>query len=729
MPDGKVSVDKEEEATEAPLVLIVDDQPVARLLARAALEQGGYSIEEAGDGEEALRVFEAIHPDIVLMDVMMPEVNGFLACSRIRALPGGAYTPIIMVTGLEDIASIDHAYQVGATDFITKPINYSLLKHRVQYMLRVKRIQDELLASEARLANAQRIARLGHWEWEAGHDRMHWSDQVLRILGFSPIEARTYQSFLNRVHPEDRPIVENEMAKAMNRLTGYRLEHRIIRPDRTLRVVYQEAELVTDQAGKTMRLVGTLQDITERKRVEQQVRHLSYYDKVTGLPNRILLKRQLVQALAAARQHKRILAVLTVDIDHFNRINDTLGYALGDELLHEVGQRLVRDLRNSSMTWEEPHGAPWPGREGRGDVIAHLGGDEFVLVLTEIRAPENAGVVARRISEVLASPFSLKGNEVCITLSTGISVYPDDGHDAEILLKQSALALNHAKAEGHNCCKFYTASMNARAFERLSMESHLRKALESEQFRLYYQPKVNIMRGQVVGMEALVRWEHPEHGLVSPTRFIPIAEERGLIIPLGEWILRHACQQVVAWRSQGMPSLRVSVNLSAAQFSHQDLPAMLEGIMRETGMDPHWLELEITESLLMNDVNSTIERLSKLQELGLAISIDDFGTGYSSLAYLKRFPISTLKIDQSFMREVPNDPGDGAIVTTVVALAHSLGLKVVAEGVEQESQLAFLKQLGCDEVQGFYYSAPLPTNDFAEWVLARQAVMNLKAVG
>ena len=723
MNSGFVNNDKQ--IMKTPLILVVDDDEMARIVARAALEQGGYRVVEAEDGAEAVKAFETMHPDLIVMDVMMPKVNGFTACSRIRALPGGRYTPIAMVTGLEDMASIDHAYQVGATDFITKPINYSLLTYRMHYMLRVKRIQDDLIASEARLARAQRIARLGHWEWEAGHDRMEWSDQGLKIMGLPLNEACTYQGFLNRVHPGERPAVEDAMKKAVTHKTGYSLEHRVVSPDGTLRTVYQEAEFVVDEIGKGPRLVGTLQDITERKRVELQVQQLSYYDKITGLPNRILLKRLLAHALQRAKQQNRHLAVLTVNLDHFNRINDTLGYSLGDELLQEVALRLSRELRNSSLT----RGGTYGILEGRSDAIAHLGGDEFVLVLNEIRGSEDAGTVARRVADILAAPFSLKENEVHITPSIGISVFPDDSQDGEILLKQSGQALNHAKAEGRNCYKFYTAAMNARAFERLSMEANLRKALEQEQFRLHYQPKVDIRTGQVVGMEALVRWENPDLGLVLPARFIPVAEERGLIIPLSEWALREACQQMVAWRSEGIPPLRVSVNLSASQFSQKDLLATLERTLRETGMDPCWLELEITESLLMRDVETTIARLTSFQDLGIEISIDDFGTGYSSLAYLKRFSINALKVDQSFIREIPHDPDDAAIVRAVVALGHSLRLRVVAEGVEHESQLAFLKELGCDEVQGYYFSRPLSSDAFAEWVMSRQPVALMQAVG
>jgi predicted signal transduction protein with EAL and GGDEF domain len=417
-----------------------------------------------------------------------------------------------------------------------------------------------------------------------------------------------------------------------------------------------------------------------------------------------------------------------INLDHFQRINDTLGINIGDELLREVARRLsdcsYDEERNLEATlWR------FPVAEGSGDLVAHLGGDEFVVILPNLCDIEDAAMVARRISANLARPMSLRNNDFCITASIGISVYPDDGHDAEDMLKQCGAALNCAKNDGRNCYRFYKSSMNARAYERLVMEAKLRQALDLQQFRIYYQPRVSADGENVLGMEALIRWAHPDLGMIPPAEFIPIAEETGLIILIGQWILAEVCRQVVEWRTMGLPALRVSVNLSPVQFKHESLHRNLTEILAKSGLEPRFLELEITESLLMHDVESTITLLHKLKAVGLSISIDDFGTGYSSLSYLKRFPISTLKIDQSFVRDLKNDPDDVAIVQAIIALAHSLRLQVVAEGVEQKSQMNILRELGCDEVQGYYFSRALPPEAFAAWVQARSPFAKLQALG
>jgi PAS domain S-box-containing protein len=715
---------------QSPLILVVDDDMAIRLMAREALEQTGFRVEEADDGFLALSAFEQLDPDLVLLDVMMPAMDGFTACCQIREMPKGEHIPIVMMTGLDDIASINRAYQVGASDFITKPINHLLLSYRVRYILRAQRTQDALRASETRLANAQRIAKIGHWEWDPEEDCIHWSQEILKILGSPSSEASaTYGQFLECVHPEDRKKVESTVKKALHKRNGYSIEYRIVRPDGALRVVHQEAEVSLAETRRRIHLVGTIQDVTEQKRVEQQIHQLAYYNKVTGLPNRLMLKRLLGEALGIANQHGRRIAVLMLNVDHFSRINETFGYTVGEELLAKVSRRLVDCLHpNKCVTRDKANDLVHVTVKRSGDILAHISGDEFVLVLTEIGGAEDAAIVARRINDTLAAPFLLKGNEVSISASIGISVYPEDGEDVESLFKQGRAALNNAKGEGRNCYKFYTESMNARAFERLAMETALRKALAQNQFRLYYQPKVTIRGATVVGVEALVRWEHPEYGLVSPAEFISIAEETGLIIPLGEWVLNEACRQIVAWQIEGLPALEMSVNLSAVQFRQKDIYFVISRILRDTGMEPELLELEITESTLMSNVGSTIATLNQLKELGLRISIDDFGTGYSSLSYLKQFPISSLKIDRSFIRNVTHDPDDAAIVGAIIALAHSLRLKVVAEGVEQGSHLRFLRELGCAEVQGYYFSAPLPADAFAKWLLSRGASGMVQAV-
>ncbi len=711
------------------MILVVDDDAGARFMAREALEHVGFVVEEAEDGLCALEAFERLRPDVVLLDVMMPGLDGFQVCARIRSeLPGGAYVPIVMMTGLDDLESITTAYQVEATDFITKPINYVLLRHRMRYIVRAKLTQDELLASEARLANAQRIARLGHWELRDNATWMHWSPELQRILGYDEGESSgSFQRFLETVHGDDRRRVNKTLLDAQTACSSFSLEHRIVRQDGSLRTVYQEGEFSSSDAG-TVTGMGTLQDISERKRVEQQVHNLAYLDKVTGLPNRHMLKRQLDHAIRFAERNGQTIALVMVALDHFKRINDTLGYSTGDAILCEVGKRLTECL--DVIATEDLAATRWlrPETEMANNMLAHLGGDEFVLLLSGLHDVEDAAITARSIGTALARPIQANGNEFCITASIGISLYPDDGDDPEALLKQCGAALNVAKSSGRNCHKFYTASINERAVERLAMEANLRKALEQQQFRLYYQPKVSAKSGRLVGMEALVRWLHPEFGTIAPAEFIPIAEETGLIIQLGEWILREACNQVVQWRTQGLASLQVSVNLSPVQFRYQDLHKNLTTILEETGMDPMLLELEITESLLMNDVEETIVTLDKLKGLGLQISIDDFGIGYSSLNYLKRFPISTLKVDQSFVTDVTHDQDDAAIVRAIIALAHSLRLKTVAEGVEDASQLAVLQELGCDQIQGYYYSRPLPAAAFAEWVANYGNAARLKVI-
>lgn len=707
-------------------VLLVDDDVTSRTMLRAALERAGFAIEEAENGQQGAQMFERMRPDILLMDVMMPVMDGFTACALIRQQHWGAHVPILMMTGLDDVESINRAYQVGATDFITKPINHILLLHRVRYILRAKQMQDRLRASEARLANAQRIAKIGHWECEAESKQAYWSRGVLRILGLNQTNGKlsTYNDFLEYVHPEDRSALDLTFKRALASRKGYNIEHRVMRQDGVIRHVHQEAECIISEDERVW-LVGTLQDITERRQAEQQIHTLAHYSKVTGLPNRSLFKRILEESLIISKRQGTSVAILALDLDHFNRIVDSFGYEAGDELLQEIGCRLKERMlqRNallSGFSTRELRTINLLDTHTRSNFVAHLGGDEFVVMLNEMQSAEDAATLARDLITIITQPYFFgNGQEVCLTASIGITVFPDDGVDAESLLKQAGAALNHAKGEGRNCYKFYKSSMNARAFARLSIEVNLRKALAQGQFCLHYQPKVELRNNEVVGIEALVRWEHPDLGLVSSGEFVPVAEETGLIIPLSEWILSEACRQVIAWQAQGLPALRVAVNLSAAQFNQPNLAALMADILKKSGIDPQLLEIEITESVLMQQGEATLRTLHELRQLGLSISIDDFGTGYSSLAYLKRFPVSALKIDQSFVRDVTDDPGDAAIVRAIVRLAHDLGLKAIAEGVEQESQLHFLRGLGCDEVQGYYFSRPLRADVLPGWLRAR----------
>lgn len=451
----------------------------------------------------------------------------------------------------------------------------------------------------------------------------------------------------------------------------------------------------------------------ERKRAENRILTLAYYDDLTGLPNRVLFLDRLNFCIANARRREALVAVLICDLDNFKRINDTLGHEAGDLLVREVGERISACVRENDAV----------GRLDEGhnkNTVARQGGDEFTLLLGEIRNIHDAARVAQRILGSLARPFDLRGHEVFVSASIGIAIFPQDGVDADTLVKNGDAAMYHAKDRGKNNYQFYKKEMNATSFQRLSLETSLRRALEREEFLLYYQPVVNLYTGKLVSAEALVRWQHPDMGLISPADFIPLAEETGMIVPLGEWVLLAACAQNKAWQQAGLPPVRVAVNLSCQQFAERNLARVVEEVLEETGLAADYLGLEITESLMMRNVDASIAVLRELSSMGVSLSLDDFGTGYSSLSYLKRFPLDILKIDRSFVREIPHDNDDVTLTRVILAMAGNLGLKVVAEGVENQEQLEFLKNQGCDMMQGYLVSPPVSVAEFRD-ILVREA--------
>ncbi|MEN6587571.1 MAG: EAL domain-containing protein [Sulfuricella sp.] len=454
---------------------------------------------------------------------------------------------------------------------------------------------------------------------------------------------------------------------------------------------------IRNEQGTTNHYLGVFADLSEKKQAEAHLHHLSYYDALTELPNRHLLEDRLFQALATASANNALVAVLHLDLDRFKTINDTFGHAFGDKLLQAVAKRLAGNVRGS-------------------DTIARFSGDEFAVVLTDVGSQENAVLVARKILDTLARPFSLEGHEVFITPGIGIAFYPIDAANKDDLLRNADTAMSYAKAQGGNCYHFYNPDMNSGVSQRLSLETGLRYALERNEFLLYYQPQVDLRSGKIIGMEALLRWQHPERGLVSPVEFIPLLEETGLIVPVGEWVLRTACAQNSAWLAAGLPRMRMAVNLSAHQFRQSNLTDVVCLALEESGLEAELLELEVTESIMIHDLQTTLTTLNQLHVIGIQISIDDFGTGYSSLSYLKRLPISKIKIDQSFVRDICDDPDDAAIADAVISLGHSLKMQVIAEGVETVAQLEYLRAHGCDEFQGYYFSRPVPAEAFAELV-------------
>ena len=436
----------------------------------------------------------------------------------------------------------------------------------------------------------------------------------------------------------------------------------------------------------------------ENLRQKETILHLAYHDALTDLPNRTLFEDRLTVALAQARRRNQMLPVMFLDLDRFKQVNDMAGHATGDKLLRRVAERLTGLVRE-------------------GDTVARVGGDEFTLLSPEVAGVEETVEIAERVLKVFQQPWALDGHEFHVTTSVGIAMYPNDGEDAESLLRNADTAMYRAKEQGRNNYQLYTPAMNARIAERLAVENSLRHGLVSGEFAVHYQPQVNIDTGQIVGAEALVRWQHPERGLVLPAEFIPVAEETGLIVPLGEWVLRTACAQNRAWQEAGLPPLRVAVNLSARQFQQRDLKSMVAQVLGETGLDPHCLQLEITEGVAMQDAEFTITMLRELRGMGIQIAIDDFGTGHSSLSYLRRLPIDVVKIDRSFVCDLTTDPNDAAIASTIVAMAHNLKLRVIAEGVETEEQLTFLKEQQCDEFQGYLFSKPVPAEKLEKIVV------------
>jgi diguanylate cyclase (GGDEF)-like protein len=559
---------------DTPQVLVVDDDRSTRSTLRHTLQRDGFRVEEACDGQQALSMLARFQPDVILMDAMMPVMDGFTACARMQELPNGADIPVLMITALQDNSSVERAFAAGASDYIPKPIHYAVLSQRVR-----------------------------------------------RII--------------------------------------------------------------------------------EANRAEKRIRHLAYNDVLTNLPNRTLFFELLAKSIDQARSNGQQVAVLFMDLDRFKYVNDNLGHAVGDRLLQGVAQRVRQTVRSA-------------------DSVARLGGDEFTVVLNELDSPAAAATAAHNIVRALSAPFPIDGHDIFVTASVGIAMFPHDGGDVATLVKHADSAMYRAKRTNTGF-QFYESSMEHSISEHVRLESDLRRAMEQQhQLEVHYQPQACLVSGRIVGMEALVRWRHPTRGMIAPADFIPLAEETGIINQLGDWVLRTACTQLQQFLRSGLPEMRVAVNLSVRQLLQKDFAASVEAVLADTNLPPHLLELEITESTLMENAQDTLAALHRLRELGVRLSIDDFGTGYSSLSYLKRFPVDIIKIDRSFVHDLPQDADDAAIVSAIIALAHSLRLEVVAEGVETAAQLAFLADRSCDLMQGYHLSPAIPADQFAE--LARRSI-------
>jgi len=687
-----------------PLVLVVDDDPGARLLQSAALEAGGFDIQTAANGFAAIDTFKNTLPDCIVLDVVMPGLNGYEVCAEIRKLTHGRHAPILILTSLDDRESISHAYSAGASDFAQKGLAPQLLVERVRFLLRAHELQRHLADSEARLAEAQRIARMGHWEVDLEGDTVSVSPVALEMLELSSDQALGFTTLVERIRQgdQDRFMQIVQQATRSDARSGLDVGVTTSNGDR---ILHLEAQLSNrNAAGLERTLVITLQDITELRRVEERARLLEYFDTTTGLPNRAYLRDRLAQRLSSVGDEHQI-ATIFIDIEHLNRVNDSLGSHAGDALLGHIGRRLTQCLADLQGTRALA--------EGAAPTVARIGGDEFGLELQLQPHSDHLPDIINALQTKLREPFDVTGHEVIVAATMGVAVSPDDASDADTLLRVADAALHQAKQSIRGGHQFYSANLQARAVGRLSLESDLRRALERDQLQLHYQPRIALTNMMPTGVEALLRWQHPQRGWVSPAEFIPVAEELGLIVEIGGWVMHEAMRQAATWAAKGTP-LSVAVNVSALQFQRTSVSAQVASALSASGAQPRMMELEITEGILIDRPQLVRQTLEILRGDGIRIALDDFGTGYSSLTYLRRLPIDCLKIDRSFVADL-NEPDGPRLVSGIIALAHHLGLSIVAEGVETHAQLNFLKSSGCEEVQGYLLAKPMSASALDAW--------------
>ncbi len=674
-------------------VLLADDDASTRLLANSVLSGAGFEVFLAVNGDEAVDSMLRDRPHIVLLDLEMPGVDGYEACRRIRRLPGGAELPIVVVTSLDDPGSIERAYAAGATDFVTKPINWVLLVHRVRYVLRAADSAGALRAAEAR---NQALLR-------AMPDSLFLLDGAGRIQACAAGGGALPGDVAGRELPATlAALLPPEAALALPTLCAQALSTRLattLECQRLQHGVTQvlEVRLLPNEDGT---LLAIVRDVSEQKFAEQRIRRLAYYDNLTDLPNREWMELRLTSVLMAAGKAGRRVAVLYIDLDLFRRVNDTLGQLSGDAVLIEAADRLRRCLADVYLDVDDD--LP----------LARLGADEFLVWLPLTDGPESIGATADSIRQAFEPLFPCGPVEVKATVSIGVACYPADGQDVSTLLRNADAASQQAKMAGRNRVVVYRAEMNSRALERLSLEADLRRAVVSNSLEVYYQPKYRVDDLGLVGAEALLRWKHPRLGFIPPNEFIALAEAAGFIVEIDRWVMKRVCEDISLWRAAGKRLLPVAVNLSAHEFLNQSVVAMIIDAAAQAEVPHGLLELELTENALVHDATLARELLTQLRDAGFTLAIDDFGTGYSSLQYLRSFPVHTLKIDRSFVRGAPDERDACALIRAVIQFAHSLGLLVVAEGVENYRQLDLLRAEGCDYLQGYLMDPAMPAANY-----------------
>lgn len=714
-------------------ILTIDDEQAIRESFHLYLEDYGYTVLEAENGRAGIALFEAQHPDLVLVDLRMPEVDGLQVLDYV--VTHAPDTPIIVVSGTGVIDDVIQALHLGAWDYMLKPVqDLSVLRHAVEKNLERSRLTQENRVYQQHLEEQvkKRTDQLqrANEEMRETNRQLKQSEEKYRSI-FESLTDVYFQVDLQGVFEELSPSIVNNLDYQREQMLGRRLWDFFADPAQCDRLLgrLEQVGMVTDHevwlvdrngskrpcaitatleqpSSGEGRIYGVFRDITERKQAEAKIEHQAYHDGLTGLPNRSLLLDRMELALTRSRRHGYEGALLLIDLDRFKTINDSLGHGVGDQLLCEVSQRLSGVLREE-------------------DTVARIGGDEFVVLLSDVGSDTQATArkaqgIAEKIRQILSYPVRIRDHELYVTPSIGITLFPMQQEDADAVLRHADTAMYQAKLSGRNTIRFFLPGMQAEADERLVLEKDLRQAIVNNQLKLFFQPQIDAA-GAVCGAEGLLRWDHPEHGVITPDRFIPIAEETGLILPIGDWVLRTACRLITRWSAGALADSlgHIAVNVSPWQFRQPDFPGQVERILAETGADPARLGLELTEGVVIDNVADTVDKMASFKALGVKISVDDFGTGYSSLSYLKKLPLDILKIDRSFVEEVTEDESNAAIVETIIAIADHLGLEVIAEGVETRGQLEFLQEKGCKRYQGYYFSKPLPVEQFECYVAER----------
>ena len=692
---------------EKPLALVVDDDFSLRLSMRAALIKADFDVLEVESGSQALDVFESDKPDLILLDVIMPEMDGFETCSAIRKLPGGNYVQILMVTGLDDVKSIELAFEAGANDFVSKPLNWLLLGYKARYMLRAGHAFHDLSQSQKRLQKTQEIAKIGNWEIVLATNEFRCSPDASRLLGYSKYDPDlSIKDFLTPVCDEDRGQVEKKIDYAVRNSLPFSLHYKVMLEGSNERHILNQAEIIYNESDQPEIMMGVIQDVTKMKLAEEEIRQLAFYDSLTGLSNRWLFQDRLDHEVSKAKRQHETFALLFLDLDHFKRINDSYGHTIGDILLQNSAKILEDCIRNSDTICRQ--------KEDELETnISRFGGDEFIIILSNIKNPESAAIIARRILKEMPVIHNIKGNLISITTSIGISVFPSDGTEPEILLKNADYAMYQAKESGRNIFKFYDKSLNKAAIERFSLENDLTKAVEKREFLVYYQPIIDLASRKIIGAEGLIRWLHPHKGMILPDHFIPLAEDSGLIIKINKWLIETICRQNNEWAEAGVGPVRISFNLSGYQLGVQDLLNIIKENLHKYNLRPQDLVVEITESVLLQDSEETLAILEEIKDLPLKIALDDFGTGYSSLSYLAAFNADTIKIDRSFIMGSTLNSSNLVIIKAIIAMGKSLGMNIIAEGVETEEQLELLLEMGVREGQGYLFKPPVSHEEFS----------------